>query len=471
MMNKWPLRSLITVLVITNSLFCTSAIASDTFIWIGGSIGEWTVAANWHAVDANQDGILPAIDGDVIIDGNVKVTLSAPTNYVVESVVLSGGANLTIAPGATLTTRKGGAPGSGGFRLDGESGNESTLTVNGTLNINTSTTNAPRDGLDINRYTSVTIGPMAVLSILNAGEYAIEISDDLTNSGSIIITSPVSGGIAASGGVDNSLITNNGSITMSGLNKAIELNSVISLVNNGTVTISALSESDLIINGGDFINNGTLGGSGTIETANLIHGAGSTIAPGTSPGKIIFNGDLDLSGVTLDIEIDGGSNAGIDYDQIKVNGTVNLDGATLNLDGSYSPIPSDVFTIITSAGVINGQFDTPIEGSTVTLNNSLLSIHYTSSDPNNLRVNFSGGCSCDGAPVPCDGIADNDGDGVCTHSDCDDNDPNVATQPGTICDDEDNTTLNDIIDTNCNCTGTPTACTGIGDADGDGVCA
>ena len=28
-----------------------------------------------------------------------------------------------------------------------------------------------------------------------------------------------------------------------------------------------------------------------------------------------------------------------------------------------------------------------------------------------------------------------------------------------------------MIDANRNCTGTPTACTGIGDADGDGVCA
>ncbi|MCB0562728.1 MAG: hypothetical protein KDD09_27440, partial [Phaeodactylibacter sp.] len=41
---------------------------------------------------------------------------------------------------------------------------------------------------------------------------------------------------------------------------------------------------------------------------------------------------------------------------------------------------------------------------------------------------------------------------------------------GDACDDGDNTTINDQLDANCNCAGTPTACTGIGDNDGDGIC-
>ncbi len=69
------------------------------------------------------------------------------------------------------------------------------------------------------------------------------------------------------------------------------------------------------------------------------------------------------------------------------------------------------------------------------------------------------------------GVSDMDDDGVCGDVDCDDNDPNITYQPGHACDDGDNTTLNDIIDVNCVCVGTPTACTGIGDDDGDGTCA
>ncbi len=52
-------------------------------------------------------------------------------------------------------------------------------------------------------------------------------------------------------------------------------------------------------------------------------------------------------------------------------------------------------------------------------------------------------------------VSDNDGDGVCTAEDCDDNDPNVPTTPGTSCDDGDPNTSNDEIQADgCTCLGT-----------------
>ncbi|MCB9048934.1 MAG: T9SS type A sorting domain-containing protein [Lewinellaceae bacterium] len=94
-------------------------------------------------------------------------------------------------------------------------------------------------------------------------------------------------------------------------------------------------------------------------------------------------------------------------------------------------------------------------------------------DGDNTTINdvIDANCNCVGTPTTCTGIGDADGDGVCADVDCDDNNPNITTQPGQACNDGDNTTINDVIDANCNCVGTPTACTGIGDADGDGVCA
>ncbi|MCB9048940.1 MAG: right-handed parallel beta-helix repeat-containing protein [Lewinellaceae bacterium] len=92
-------------------------------------------------------------------------------------------------------------------------------------------------------------------------------------------------------------------------------------------------------------------------------------------------------------------------------------------------------------------------------------------DPTTVNDLIDANCNCTGTPTACTGIGDNDGDGVCADMDCNDNDPNITTQPGQACNDGDNTTINDLLDTNCNCVGTPTACTGIGDADGDGVCA
>ncbi|MCO6486792.1 MAG: metallophosphoesterase, partial [Phaeodactylibacter sp.] len=84
---------------------------------------------------------------------------------------------------------------------------------------------------------------------------------------------------------------------------------------------------------------------------------------------------------------------------------------------------------------------------------------------------YDANCNCTGTFNTCDGIGDNDGDGICSDIDCNDNDPNATSIAGDPCDDGDNTTINDTYDANCNCVGTPTACTGIGDADGDGICA
>ncbi|MCB0579235.1 MAG: T9SS type A sorting domain-containing protein, partial [Phaeodactylibacter sp.] len=71
----------------------------------------------------------------------------------------------------------------------------------------------------------------------------------------------------------------------------------------------------------------------------------------------------------------------------------------------------------------------------------------------------------------CTGIGDADGDGVCADVDCDDNDPAVVGQPGSSCDDGNPNTINDVIDSNCNCAGVAVPCPGVGDADGDGLCA
>ncbi len=60
------------------------------------------------------------------------------------------------------------------------------------------------------------------------------------------------------------------------------------------------------------------------------------------------------------------------------------------------------------------------------------------------------GCSCAGTLSD----PDNDGDGVPASQDCDDNDPNL-TVVGASCDDGDPTTINDLVQSDCTCAGTP----------------
>ncbi|MCB9035925.1 MAG: metallophosphoesterase [Lewinellaceae bacterium] len=91
-------------------------------------------------------------------------------------------------------------------------------------------------------------------------------------------------------------------------------------------------------------------------------------------------------------------------------------------------------------------------------------------NPGTINDAYDANCECHGTLNDCPGIGDDDGDGICNDVDCNSTDPTAPSLPGDSCDDGDNTTLNDALDANCNCVGTPTACTGIGDADGDGVC-
>jgi len=82
-------------------------------------------------------------------------------------------------------------------------------------------------------------------------------------------------------------------------------------------------------------------------------------------------------------------------------------------------------------------------------------------------------CFCRGEiPAPCsDAGGGADGDGVCADEDCDDNDP-LISHPGDACDDGDANTENDVILSDCSCHGVilPPCASAGGDADGDGVC-
>lgn len=84
------------------------------------------------------------------------------------------------------------------------------------------------------------------------------------------------------------------------------------------------------------------------------------------------------------------------------------------------------------------------------------------------RVNSA--CICEGTETECTGPGDEDGDGVCTGQDCDDSDPYVTTQLGDACDDGNPATINDMIGPGCVCAGTLNDCPIAGDEDGDGIC-
>ena len=373
-MNKRRIRYLLAGFIFLNPFFFNSAWAdSDTFLWIGGFSNRWEDAQNWMNLDSMTVGLLPLPVDDVMIDGNVTVTVNA--DLVIESVQLSGGATLIISAGVVLSTTEGGLDGSNSFRLDVSSPNEdypddidgsnsgaSALIINGALNLNNSA--ARGSGLYISAGTSVTIGNSGSLYITNDGDSdeAIKVKGGyLTNNGTITIVNPGPAGVNTSSGSNQYRIVNNGMFTISGGVIGLNLGSTW-MENNGTVLINGASDRALA-GDGSFRNNGTFGVNGTVEAdADLILQPGSILAPGASPGLLILdNGgeNISLNGVTLQMEING-SGAGSGYDQIQITGTgnLNLNGSILNLVGTYTPMAGDQFFLAVSNGDgnITGSF-------------------------------------------------------------------------------------------------------------------
>lgn len=132
-------------------------------------------------------------------------------------------------------------------------------------------------------------------------------------------------------------------------------------VNEGTLLLnnstgSATGTGAIIVNA-----NGILGGTGaTTGTVNV--NATGTLAPGSAGTESLSIASLTMqTGSTFAVEI-GGNTAGAvvnGYDQLIVNGTVNLNNATLNVSMlNFNPVAGDGYFILANDGVdaITGTF-------------------------------------------------------------------------------------------------------------------
>jgi hypothetical protein len=137
--------------------------------------------------------------------------------------------------------------------------------------------------------------------------------------------------------------------------------------NDGTFTIGptgTLSANTMNLSGGLLtgdtltIAGGTLnftGGFMSLETFNGLLGQNGVLAPGgSSPGQTTINGNYDLASAgTVRIEIFGDNQ----FDQLAVNGTVNLNGdnsaaggGSLDIALGYSPAVGTQFTVLGNDG-------------------------------------------------------------------------------------------------------------------------
>ncbi len=129
------------------------------------------------------------------------------------------------------------------------------------------------------------------------------------------------------------------------------------------------------LDGSFSVSGGMLRGAGTVSGVTI---SGGALKPGDGIGVLHLQGDLNMNpGAVFEVELDGPI-AGSSYDQLQVNGGVNLTGATLNLAPGYAATPGTSCLILVNDGTdpIIGTFAALPEGTVFAAGGQFFSISY-----------------------------------------------------------------------------------------------
>jgi len=133
-----------------------------------------------------------------------------------------------------------------------------------------------------------------------------------------------------------------------GSDGSVGSSSVLEVGSGATLDVSAVS--------GGFVvgSSQTLRGSGTVVGSTIINGA---LQPGSSPGLLSFDDDLELGSSAITTMEINGTDRGTDYDAVDVGGLLTYGGAlvlslgTTFIEGSYS------FDLFNFSGAPEGSFE------------------------------------------------------------------------------------------------------------------
>ncbi len=156
----------------------------------------------------------------------------------------------------------------------------------------------------------------------------------------------------------NGSVTINGDLDFHGDDSLVQLSSTVAGPPAPSGTLNVLGDTNLSgapsVTGNGNVVLEDASGVGTLNAANVF--VNGTLAPGNSPGVLVFPGNLTLAGTTNTLMEIGGTPASGLYDRINVGGTVTLAGTmTVVLINGFSPNGALVYDLI-SAGTVNGAF-------------------------------------------------------------------------------------------------------------------
>jgi rhamnogalacturonan endolyase len=280
-------------------------------------------------------------------------------------------------------------------------------------------------------------------SLLQAGSGTLTLGASNTYSGGTTISAGTlqigTGGAVGSGNVTNNtalIFNNSGSNVVSG---AISGSGSVTILGGGTVALNgnstysggtSISNGTLLVDnspgsgtgsgvvtafsGGTLAGNGTIGGSAVIEN-------GGILSPGNGVGALSINGNFTAnSGAMLDYALGTNSDQAVVGGNLALNGTLNIGNAGGLGNGTYplfiyggnlsgtlalgtapslgktysinTNIPGQVNLVVTNIpGIGSGPAVTVSDnGSTVTLNNGIVSIVISKSDAHISSMNYQG---------------------------------------------------------------------------------
>jgi fibronectin-binding autotransporter adhesin len=336
-------------------------------------LGTTTVSAGTLSVasDANLGS------GALLLATGSTLAITAATT-IDNAIALVGNATVSNAANATLSGVIGGAgnlskTGAAMLTLSGSNTYSGTTTVGAGALAVASDGNLGAGALTLANGTTLAVTGVTLIDnavTLSGGSASVNAIADATLSGNI----SGAGGLTKSGAA---------TVSLSGTNIYTGATGVVagSLRVNGALSATS---------GTTVFAGSTLGGSGSIA-GNVVVNAGGTLSPGNSPGTLTINGNLVLAaGSTLAVEILGAT-AGTQYDQVIVNGAVDVSGATLSIVHGYTAGGGDGYTIIVNdaADAVTGSFSGVSEGATVVAggNGTVLTASYIGATGNDFTLN------------------------------------------------------------------------------------
>ncbi len=379
------------------SLAGAGSVVLNGALTIGGDNGS----ATYTGVISGASGLTKVGSGTQTLTGANSYTgatsISAGGLAIGSGGALGNDSAVTVSSGATLTSNTaslaiGSFAGAGvvsfGANTFISGSNNSSTTFSGAISGSGTLGKAGSGTLTLSGTNS---GSSAAI-LVNGGALAVASDANLTSGTVTLQNSNLR--ITGAGTIDNNIVLSGGSGGIVA-DAAATLSGVISggglLAKSGTGTLKLtgtntysgatnVASGSLIVDGALSATSGvvvsssaTLGGSGSIfassSTNTLTVVNGGTLSPGNGgAGALTVNGNLVMnSGSTLALDISGTS-AGNHYDQVIVNGTVDVTGATLAVTHAYAAGTGDSYSIIVNdaADAVTGTFSGLSEGSVVT---------------------------------------------------------------------------------------------------------